>query len=276
MKTGSARPNQQPYRNKNYSISNFGSTLADLKDLEMMQLQWILFNSPIPSAWGNSFSDNLTTITVNDCNLESSIPSNLGDISNLQHLDLQSNYLTGTIPQQLCNLRHLVYLDVSYNDLQSGAVPSCLNKSGLYLSTGDQEVGLNPNHGARSQRIITSTFFLSSFFGASASVLLLFLVNWALHPHSWHRIGFATGLEICTLWWRSAQKYVAQNNLVYQILDFCLGICSAKFWIFSWEFGQQNSGPFASSSKTRFKDFALSALQATMFLAILCNVACSY
>jgi len=177
MKTGSAHPNQQPYRNKNYSISNFGSTLADLKDLEMMQLQWIFFNSPIPSTWGNSFSDNLTVITVNDCNLESSIPSNLGDISNLQHLDLQSNYLTGTIPQQLCNLRHLVYLDVSYNDLQSGAVPSCLNKSGLYLSTGDQEVGLSPNHGAHSQRIITSTFFLSSLLGASASVLLLFLVN---------------------------------------------------------------------------------------------------
>jgi Leucine-rich repeat (LRR) protein len=177
MKTGSARPNQQPYRNKNYSISNFGSTLADLKDLEMMQLQWIFFNSPIPSAWGNSFSDNLTVITVNDCNLESSIPSNLGDIGNLQHLDLQSNYLTGTIPQQLCNLRHLVYLDVSYNDLQSGAVPSCLNKPGLYLSTGDQEAGLSPNHGARSQHIITSTFFLSSFLGASASILLLFLVN---------------------------------------------------------------------------------------------------
>jgi Leucine-rich repeat (LRR) protein len=32
----------------------------------------------------------LVAILLNDCNLESSIPSSLGDICNLQHLDLQS------------------------------------------------------------------------------------------------------------------------------------------------------------------------------------------
>jgi hypothetical protein len=62
--------------------------------------------------------------------------------------------------------------------------------------------------------------------------LLLFLVNWALHPHSRHRIGFATGLEICTLWWRSAQ------NMLLRI------IWSTKSWTFAWEFALQNSGFF--------------------------------
>jgi Leucine-rich repeat (LRR) protein len=130
-------PNQQPYCNSSNSSSSLadqlGSTLADLAQLEVLKLQWIFFISQIPSSWG-SFPENLVAILLNDCNLESSIPSSLGDISNLQHLDLQSNYLTGMIPQQLCKLQHLTYLDVLYNNLQSGAVRSCFkNKPGLYL-----------------------------------------------------------------------------------------------------------------------------------------------
>ncbi len=175
--TGSARPNHQPYRSKN--ANSLGSTLADLTELQLLKLQWIFFNSPIPSAWG-SFSDNLVFLIVNDCNLQGSIPSNLGDIHSLQRLDLQANFLTGVIPQQLCNLQSLNYLDVSYNNLQSGAiVPTCFqNRPGLHLSTGNQDEGGNQNnnnHATHSSTPTTSSFFLHLLLGIFLHVLFVII-----------------------------------------------------------------------------------------------------
>jgi hypothetical protein len=174
--TGSVRPSRQPYRDPNSYMNSqqFGSTLAELTELEMLQLQWIFFNTAIPSSWGTSFSDNLVVLIVNDCTLRGAIPPNLGDISKLQHLDLQSNFLTGVVPQTLCNLKHLNYLDVSYNSLQSGfVIPDCFqNRPGLWLSAGHQDNCPSPNHATHPPHPHTAHIFFLSFLGVLVSVVM--------------------------------------------------------------------------------------------------------
>ncbi|KAG0587701.1 hypothetical protein KC19_2G184900 [Ceratodon purpureus] len=106
-----------------------GHTLNKLQDLQTLKLKNLEFNSRIPSQW-SSFPESLVAITINNCDLQGSIPSGIASNSKLQTLDLKSNNLTGEIPSRLCNLQDLKYLDLSYNDLDTSSVPSCITNGG--------------------------------------------------------------------------------------------------------------------------------------------------
>ncbi|KAJ0768824.1 putative protein kinase RLK-Pelle-LRR-XI-1 family [Helianthus annuus] len=83
---------------------------------------------------------NLVSLFIRRCNLEGSIPEQIGLLSNLTQLSLYHNRLTGNLPVPLTNLTHLEYLDLSYNSF-SGELPvslaNLIHLESLSLSTNN-------------------------------------------------------------------------------------------------------------------------------------------
>ena len=92
----------------------------------------------IPTAIGDL--SNLQVLQLGGNQLSGSIPSDLGDLSGLRALRLNQNNLSGSIPSQLGNLSNLQFLDMSGNSL-SGSIPTQLgslsNLIGLRLQSND-------------------------------------------------------------------------------------------------------------------------------------------
>ncbi|XP_017416400.1 probable leucine-rich repeat receptor-like protein kinase At1g35710 [Vigna angularis] len=59
--------------------------------------------------------------------LKGTIPSEIGNMSNLRHLDFSYNFLQGEIPLTIGNLSKLTFLNLSFNYLQSQIPPSVKN-----------------------------------------------------------------------------------------------------------------------------------------------------
>ncbi len=92
-----------------YNTWNLATPVNDWSGVSVINGRVISINFDIPG--GN--------------NLIGSIPSALGDLSNLTELDLEANELSGNIPASLGNLSNLTELDLAYNQL-SGSIPAQL------------------------------------------------------------------------------------------------------------------------------------------------------
>nr|WAU86964.1 birch protein [Betula platyphylla] len=128
---------------------NFFSSLSNLAYLRTLDLSGNQLNDILPSSIGN-LSTSLQKLYLDNCNIKSSIPRDIGNLSNLialsllfnelvgpipitvgrlqmlQGLFLQGNRLEGHIPSDLCHLKSLFKLDLSSNKL-SGDIPICMD-----------------------------------------------------------------------------------------------------------------------------------------------------
>ena len=94
--------------------------LSHNKDTADDPPQYVGFTGPIPPALGDL--DNLENLDLKSNSLTGPIPPALGDLDNLKNLELQDNSLTGPIPPALGGLANLTQLDLSLNEL-TGPIP---------------------------------------------------------------------------------------------------------------------------------------------------------
>ena len=98
-----------------------------------------LSTAPLGEWYGVTTDSNgrVTRLSLNENNLQGTIPAELGQLTNLTVLYLHDNQLTGTIPTELARLSKLTSLDLSTNQL-TGAIPVELgnleNLTGLVLA----------------------------------------------------------------------------------------------------------------------------------------------
>ncbi|KAG5108855.1 hypothetical protein JHK84_045762 [Glycine max] len=119
------------YDEEAYERSQFGGEispcLADLKHLNYLDLSGNRFlgaGMSIPSFLGTMTS--LTHLNLSHTGFRGKIPPQIGNLSNLVYLDLSSVFANGTVPSQIGNLSKLRYLDLSANYFEGMAIPSFL------------------------------------------------------------------------------------------------------------------------------------------------------
>jgi Leucine-rich repeat (LRR) protein len=97
---------------------------------------------PSVNLWGVDYSiENTTELKLGHNELSGSIPSEIGNLTNLERLYLYDNQLTGSIPPEIGNLTNLTYLNLHDNQL-TGSIPSEIgNLTNLtYLSLHDNQL----------------------------------------------------------------------------------------------------------------------------------------
>ncbi|KAL7583886.1 hypothetical protein Lser_V15G46057 [Lactuca serriola] len=83
---------------------------------------------PTPCTWFHVTCDprnKVTRVDLGNADLSGELVSELGQLTNLQYLELYSNNITGKIPDELGKLRQLVSLDLYLNQLEGG-IPNTL------------------------------------------------------------------------------------------------------------------------------------------------------
>ncbi|CAH8353975.1 unnamed protein product [Eruca vesicaria subsp. sativa] len=116
-------------------MNNEGKALMAIKgsfsNLVNMLLDWDDVHNNDFCSWRGVYCDNLTfsvvTLNLSNLNLGGEISPAVGDLRNLQSIDLQGNKLAGQIPDEIGNCASLVYLDFS-NNLLYGDIPFSISK----------------------------------------------------------------------------------------------------------------------------------------------------
>ena len=76
--------------------------------------------------WGVDYSiENTTVLDLSNSGLTGEIPSEIGNLTNLEKLYLYDNELTGSIPSEIGNLTNLTSLELHYNQL-TGEIPESI------------------------------------------------------------------------------------------------------------------------------------------------------
>ena len=106
---------------KNSFVGNIPSWIANLKQLQTLDLSTNKFEGAIPETIGDLPS--LKYLNLMGNNLTETIPSSVGNLPAIEVLILGNNQLQGELPASIGNLRKLQLLDVGSNEMTS-TIPS--------------------------------------------------------------------------------------------------------------------------------------------------------
>lgn len=113
----------------------YGITCGVTERVSEINLLGNLLSGNLPSEIGNL--SELESLNLNANNLNGSIPTSLGSLTNLGSILFFQNSFSGLIPDQLNNLTNLIVLELADNDL-SGPIPDLSNLNELsYLNISE-------------------------------------------------------------------------------------------------------------------------------------------
>ncbi|CAL5089344.1 unnamed protein product [Urochloa decumbens] len=108
----------------------FIASLTNCSNLQRLKLGWNRFAGKLPSSLAN-LSRNLLWLRIPSNYISGGIPSEIGNLANLEMLDLTDNLLSGVIPESIGKLAQLKELYLYTNSLSGVIPPSIGNLTGL-------------------------------------------------------------------------------------------------------------------------------------------------
>ncbi|KAK1290639.1 putative LRR receptor-like serine/threonine-protein kinase [Acorus calamus] len=138
----------------------FLSSLLNSNNFEEILLSGNSFNGPLPDLHLNNISTSLQLMLASSCSITGSI-SMFSNLSNMIHLDLSYNELTGTIPLEFKNLEKIQELHLTGNRLE-GSIPQEIFQSmtnlGILFLDQNMLSGPIPSHVGNLTSLQTISF----------------------------------------------------------------------------------------------------------------------